>query len=269
MKRLLLLTFGLIFILGCHKSEEITPSPNIWIENHQVHLDSGNRITKITTTDANNKFMWDASYSYSDSLVIITKNVSVEELIQGKSKPCVSMRTYLTTYKIGQNGFAEYSIDTSFSSEDPGWMTVESSNKVWYAYDQAGYIRSSICYYDTSYYSSYFDSTHYTFLGGNLINLNERNSMGSMEQHTYSYYDTINKIDLLRMGCANGIAGKINQHLIKKEISQYGWPMTDPMESVYHYILNSDGYVTEQTMTTTSQYGRTTINIDRYTYIFN
>ena len=262
MKRLLLLTFGLILILGCRKTEEITPSPNITIQNHQIYLDSGNRIVKITTTDASNKFLWESNYSYSDSLVIITKNVSVSPLIINYYKASTFIQTYLTMYKIGQNGLAEYSTDTSFLPSDSGWIIVESSHKVWYSYNSEGNLRSSI-----SYDPSYFDSTHYTYQEGNMINSDERNSMSNIEQHTYSYYDTINKVDLLWFEFANGIAGKINRHLIKKDVYQIGWPMSEPQEYNYQYILNSNGYVTEQRVT--FQNGRTTINIDRYTYIFN
>ena len=236
MRTLTLLTCGLLILASCHKDEEVTIPSHIIIENHQLYLDSTQRIVKIITTAEDNKFMWEANYFYSDSLVIKTITYSSSE----KS---------VTRFKIGKKGFAEYSVDSSNFNMYP--------DTLWYFYNSYGYLLSST----NNAPSPNDDSTHYYYTDGDLLNVR----CDYVYYANYSYYDTLNRIDIIWNDYGNGIAGKINKHLIKQE--QFGIPA---LQYKYQYSLDQEGYVIEETKTNIPD---TPYNLYiykyRYSYIFN
>ena len=238
MRNLLLLAFGLLILAGCHKDVEIkVPSHNfMYIENHQLYLDPDQRIVKIITSAVDASIKWEADYVYTDSLVIKTTLYS-----SGEKKT--------TRFKKGKNGFAEFSVDSSRNN------FYKDTTRYFYHVD--GYLLSSV----TGPPSYYDDSTHFSYSEGDLVNVQSYNSYYA----SYSYYDTLNKIDLIWNDYGNGIAGKITRHLIKQE--SFGVPI---VQYDYQYSLNQDGYVTERikTLVQDIRYG-SNIQKDRFTYIFN
>ena len=105
MKRSMVLIFGFLTFIGCHKSEQTIITPDINIENSIVFLDVNQRIVKIFTTAENHKFIREMNYYYSDSLVLISFYNSASEY-------------KISRYKIGKNGYAIYSIDTIIEPSD-------------------------------------------------------------------------------------------------------------------------------------------------------
>lgn len=236
MRRLLTLVVGLFSLLSCHKPEQTINNPIVNIENNIVFIDVKQRIVKIFTTAENHKFISESNYNYSDSLVL-------QSIYDSASNSVVSR------YKIGQNGYAEYSIDSFFHSFNQDTTT----DSVVYHYDSDGYLSTS-----TTFPGS---TIHFNYENGDLQNV---------ENMQFSYYDTLNKIELSWLQSSwfqygNGIAGKINKHLVKQLV----WHIAHgPTIRNFEYSIDANGYVTEQKEThLAGQF--TYYYLKKYTYIFN
>ena len=238
MKKTLILAFGLLILISCHKEEPIImPNNNIYIniENNQVFLDSNHRIVKVFTTTEANKFVSETNYYYSDSLIVRIFNDSASN-------------HYFTKYKMTQNGYAENSIDTFFI---PSNLNMRTDSTI-YSYDVDGYLSTSEIFSSVGH-----STTNFNYVNGDLMNV---------ETCTITYCDTLNKIELYWFYFSNGIAGKISKHLIKKISEQLaGIP---PQVSNFQYLLDSEGYVIERTKTI-QQNSDIYHYITRYNYIFN
>lgn len=224
-----------LLLMGCHKKQEIPQPPFIKIENTQIFLDSTQRTVKIITLTESNKFVWEADYYYSDSLVTkITKDSALDYTV--------------SRYKIGKNGYALSSIDTFLLSSDQDTIVRSST----YLQDSSGYL----ILVKGSYYVD-----GYSYLNGDLM---------KVETFTFSYSDILNKIDLnfnLDMPpYGNGIIGKLNKHLknrMTQQIAHYYPGIND-----YSYTLDSLGYVKEE-IETSQDYPNTNYFIRRFKYVFN
>jgi hypothetical protein len=236
MRRLQILIVGLFSFLSCHKPEQPINNPTVYIENNIVFIDINQRIVKIFTTAENHIFIRETNYYYSDSLVLRSYYDSASNY-------------QVSRYKIGKNGYALYSIDTIIEPSDQDTTT----DSVIYHYDSEGYL-----------------STSNSFPGLILQYNYENGDLQNVENMHFSYYDTLNKIELswFQLGFfpyGNGITGKINKHLVKQLVWYIAHGLTI---SNFQYSIDTNGYVSQQKETLIAgQY--TYYYLKRYTYIFN
>jgi hypothetical protein len=233
MKSLFVLILGFLMLTGCHKSEEKIIVPEVEIENNIVFLDVNHKVVKIFTTGDNNAFIREINYNYTDSIVLIRLYNS-------------SSNYQNSIYAIGKNGFAEYSkhplIDPSYPIR---W------DSVIYKYDSEGYLTSS-----TSFPGD--QTLEYNYENGDLHNF---------ENLTFSYYDTLNKVELFWFGTSffpygNGITGKSNAHLVR----QIYWDVAHGAEIWdFSYKIDTNGYVSEQNEIDEYRHHY----LKRFTYFFN
>jgi hypothetical protein len=99
-------------------------------------------------------------------------------------------------------------------------------------------------FYDSNGYLIKMENNwnNYYALNFNYIDSN----LSDFEYITFTYYDTLNKIDLFNLGYCDGIAGKINKNIMKHiKWGANGGPSTYASESDYKYTLDKNGYIIE------------------------
>jgi hypothetical protein len=215
MKTLLGLVLLIIAIISCNKDDI---SPTIDYESMLttlIYLNPQGKIIRHISTDLNDSIIEETNYYYSDSMV-------VKKLYYSSSPDYL-----ISWYKLGQNGFSSYSIDSLYY-KSYGRDTV-IIDTVKYIYDKEGYLLKMI----TRYHIFYFAYNDNNLVWQDYIN--------------YSYLDTLNKIDITGFTYCNGITGRINKNLIKHiKWGANGGPSTYASESEYEYTLDLDGFVIEK-----------------------
>ena len=221
-------------IFGCRKSDNSTIQFDK-IDQNEIYLDSSQRIVKVISIAENNKVNWTSNYFYDDSTTLISTFYSDSSY-------------NIFRYKIGENGYAKSSVDSSFYHQQV-WI----SNYT-YTYDSNGYLNMWL----KNGQPLYFDQ-----INGDLM---------SKYTERYSYYDTLNKIDIFWSPYYNGIVGKINKHLMKGLYGYYG--LGTYQNSIFTYKLDSKGFVIEKVESNVS--GNSTFNskevfnyMTKYKYVLN
>jgi hypothetical protein len=235
MKKLPLFVFISLTFLGCHKTKENIISPIVNIENYQIFLDSNQRMVKIVQTTERNKIIWQANYNYTDSL--ITKTITDTTLDYS-----------LWIYELGQNGFANSSIFTYINTVNKDTITDTAK----YYYDSNGYLSSV---------KDYGNTLNYNYSNGDLLHV---------ETFSFSFYDTLSKIDIYfditMPPFGNGITGKLNKHLIKKIRETIAGAPEFTFD--FRYSFDSNGFVTEE-FETESRGDFNNQYLKRFKYVFN
>jgi hypothetical protein len=236
MKYILILLLSFSVLEGCRKSETTTtfhPAPVV--EYDEIFLDSSLRVVKVIATSEDSSIRWIATYHYSDALIKTSKIFSDSSFT-------------ISTFHLGQNGFAESSVDTVYSYQV---FRIDSSR---YTYDSACYLKT---------WERGDMSASFTEENGDLIHFGN---------YHYSYYNTLNKIDIHWSPIYNGIAGKICKHLIREINGYFG--LGSYSTSTYQYSMYPDGYVKVMNETRISgNYDQNFVFTEyystRYKYIFN
>jgi len=257
MKKLIILLFVFMTLTNCHKADKLNTVPKdinsdtIHYENFQIvqiYLDSKIRIIKSNILDSSNKLISLTNYYYTDTSIIKKINYPT------------SINYIVNRYKLGQNGFCEYSIDSSFCHECSNGTLQTDTIK--FNYDSNGYLTT------TKYSFNNYIALHFNYNNNNLSNF---------ESTYFTYYDTLNRVDIFGLGYCNGIAGKLNKNLIKHIYYTHSQPSTYPEERDYSYTLDNEGFVIERRETIlpshyyTSKLSDKSLihNLIKYTYIKN
>lgn len=236
MRNIPIWTFILMTLTGCHKNEENPAPPVVNIENIQIFLDSSLRTVKIIKTSEGNKFLWERNFNYTDSIISQTTNYADSDYS-------------VVRYKMGSNGFAMSSIDTSFNN----YNHITGIDSATYFSDVNGYL---------TFVDLHFNTLNYNYINGDLQ---------SVVTFSFTYYDTLDKIDIYFditiPPYGNGIIGKANKHLIKK-ITQ-AIAHSPPIIYDFKYSFDSNGYVSEEFESQTGGAGIENNYLKRFSYVFN
>lgn len=234
MRRYHLFGICLFFLISCHKDNASTDTNVPQILNYQIFLNSDNTIAKILYRTPS--FISKIEYYYNDSVILL----KFTDLLNDSTLFSISKITYI----LGQNGYAEYSLDTTFSYQNHDTV----ADSIYYRYDADGYLVES---------DRDGASINYSYFDGDLV---------SYPLGAFTYYDSLNKIDLYWIYIANGIAGKQSLHLIKHKREESATGISDIS---FEHKLDSLGYVTQTTETRriyTKYNSLTKITISNFTY---
>jgi hypothetical protein len=227
MTRNLLLTFTiLVFICGCKKDEPtVNYVPSSTEVKYKITLSHD---TIVEYSQFINNQLTSTKYFYFNGATdeIITKNAS--GIMTGKS-----------VYQIGSSGYAESSIDSSFS--DSGTVSISVST---YEYQNGFLTRHSV---DTGKYVYTRSISDDNIVSSNVSFPSYQS--GCTDYYSYNGFPTIahqTTIDVTYF--SNKIFGKPNKNLITHASWSNGCPCgpsSNPASSNFQYEFNSSGYVTQ------------------------
>jgi hypothetical protein len=262
MKKLIILIFVIMTLTNCQKADKLNTDHKVdtvqklnksdsihykSYQNVQIYLDYKNRIIKINCLDSSNKLISVTNYYYTDTTIVKKTNYPT------------SIDYIVSRYKLGENGFCKYKIDSSYCHECSNGTLHTDTNT--FSYDSNDNII-------TMRYSVTDVDLHFSYNNSNLI---------EFESTYFTYNDTLNKVDIANLGFCDGIAGRINKNLIKHIYYPHMAPSTYPEENDYSYTLDNEGFVIERRETHSPSHYYTTKLLDKdlihnlikYTYIKN
>ena len=213
-----------IFLTSCLRNSEPKFINQVSEDTVKYFINlSGSRIT-------------DYSEYVKDSLIEIVSYYIKDTIVERITRNSLNENTGKWTFYLGDNGFAEYIIDSSFIGYRGKDATI-----IKFEYENDFLVEIIENYQNETGEKSY----KRIFKNENAIKIGDKSFDGTIARcyDTYEHYDTINKLDIERF--SNGFLGIIHRDLVKKVIMDnecYKKGNSLPYRE-YSYELNDSGFV--------------------------
>ncbi len=245
MEKKLLTAIGFIFLMGltaCKKEKDFVPQNNCQVAQLTstggvtgiLQYDKQGRLIGLQQQDENGNILEYETYKYFPDEFLYTQ-FNPDNTVQ-----------HIMDYYLNTDGTVKY---RTLNRLINGFYDCDT---VFFYYDAEGYNTLQVKRIDSQIRDNYYDSTFFTYQGGNLIHKKSITDYSGriVTETDYIYLPLANKQEILIDGpMIPGISGKPNKNLIASSVTRttnsFG---TISQTEKYTYELNPSGYVTKHSV---------------------